>query len=76
MTLEVRQLVLRAHVRDDDDSEDDAAGRPGARQADAASGGCGGGGEDGCEDKEALKDEILAACQVWLREQLRHIDER
>ena len=38
--------------------------------------GCGGGAGDPCEDKEALKEEILAACQVWLREQLRLLDER
>jgi hypothetical protein len=76
MTLEVRQLVLRAQVRDDDD-EDEDGGPDGPRPAGKArAGGCGGAGGDPCEDKETLKEEILAACQVWLREQLRRLDER
>ncbi len=73
MTLEVRQLVLRAQVRDDEDDED---GPDAAPPAGKAGGGCGGAAGDSCEDKEALKEEILAACQVWLREQLRLLDER
>jgi len=73
MTLEVRQLVLRAQVRDDGDDDD---GPDNAPPAGKTSSGCGGGAGDPCEDKEALKEEILAACQVWLREQLRLLDER
>lgn len=65
MTLEVRQLVLRAKVRDepdldDDDDEDDE---------DCASCAAQEGLE--CEDMEALKEEILAACRAMVREELR-----
>ncbi|WP_067067358.1 DUF5908 family protein [Roseateles chitosanitabidus] len=83
MTLEVRQLVLRAQVRGgpDDEDEVDADGRDGARARPRsggakAAGGCGGGEDDPCEDKETLKEEILAACKLWLREQLRAHTER
>ena len=93
MTLEVRQLVLRAHLRDREDDEDEfdadeldgeededgegpaRASRRRARSKAQGPGGCGG-ADDPCEDKSALKEEILAACQVWLREQLRHLNER
>lgn len=72
MTLEVRQLVLRARVRDDLDEDDDDSE---ADSKKAAS--CGGGGEqDPCEDQESLKEEILAECRAWLLEQLRALKER
>lgn len=69
MTLEVRQLVLRAKVRDepdlDDEDEDDESEEQSA---------CGGGDDDqDCDDKEALKEEILAACRAMLREELRNL---
>jgi len=72
MSLEVRQLVLRARVQDDDadDADDDGAAASRKHQA-----GCGGGDED-CEDKESLKEEILADCRAWLLEQLRSLRER
>ena len=67
MTLEVRQLVLKSTVVDDDDDEDDAgAGKAGR---------CGG-AEGDCEDREQLKEEILAECRVWLLEQLAQLKER
>lgn len=69
MTLEVRQLVLRAKVRDEPDLDDDDE-----EDEDDEASACGGGqdGED-CEDKEALKEEILAACRAMLREELRNL---
>lgn len=97
MTLEVRQLVLRAQVRDreddkdefdqdeldddNDDEDEDGGARPGGsrrrrRTRARGAGGCAGGADDPCEDKAALKEEILAACQAWLRDQLRHLNER
>jgi hypothetical protein len=67
MTLEVRQLVLRAKVRDepdlDDDDEDD--------EDDEQSSCCGGQDGPDCEDNEALKEEILKACRAMVREELR-----
>lgn len=70
MSLEVRQLVLRADVRSDDDDGDDE----GTVRANAS---CGGGGDDdSCEDKETLKEEILAAVRLLVREELRALRER
>jgi hypothetical protein len=64
MTLEVRQLLLKAMADDDSGGRGDRAQRGGS--------GC-------CEDehsdaqadaeREALKEEILAACKRWLREE-------
>lgn len=77
MSLEVRQLVLRARVQDEPDADDDQDGVEGAtakrkgKQAAAC-----GGQDDPCEDRESLKEEILAACRVWLREELRALRER
>ena len=73
MSLEVRQLVLRARVRDDADEDEDDDGTPASRKEQA---GCGGGEDDDCEDKESLKEEILADCRAWLLEQLRSLRER
>jgi len=72
MSLEVRQLVLRASVQEepDDDEDDDETG---ASKKKATS--CGG-EDDPCEDKEALKEEILSACRALLREELRALRER
>jgi hypothetical protein len=67
MTLEVRQLVLRANVRDDpDDDEDDEDDEESDKKSC-----CGGADNEDCEDKEALKEEILAACRAMVREQMR-----
>lgn len=66
MTLEVRQLVLRAKVRDEpalDDEDED--------EDDEECASCGGQEGQECEDMEALKEEILAACRAMLREELR-----
>jgi hypothetical protein len=68
MSLEVRQLVLRASVQDDDDEDEDE----GAEEKTT----CGGNEIDACEDKEALKEEILAACRRLLHEELRTLRER
>jgi hypothetical protein len=69
MSLEVRQLVLRADVRgaDRDDDDEDTA---------RANASCGGGADDPCEDKESLKEEILAAVRLLVREELRALRER
>lgn len=75
MSLEVRQLVLRASVQDEpDENEDEDDEETGAPAKKAAS--CGGGEDDPCEDKEALKEEILAACRALVREELRALRER
>ncbi|HEX5685274.1 MAG TPA: DUF5908 family protein [Ideonella sp.] len=74
MSLEVRQLVLRASVQDEPDDDEDDDEEAGAAAKKATS--CGGGEEDPCEDKEALKEEILAACRALLREELRALRER
>lgn len=75
MSLEVRQLVLRASVQDEPDDDEDDDEETGAAAKKATS--CGGGGEeDPCEDKEALKEEILAACRALVREELRALRER
>lgn len=74
MSLEVRQLVLRARVQresDDDEDDDDELGT-GRSKEDAS---CGG-EADACEDKEALREEILAACRILVREELRALRER
>lgn len=68
MTLEVRQLVLRARVSDDADLDDEDDEDEGGEESS-----CGGGEDDDCEDKEALKEEILAACRAMLREELRSL---
>ncbi len=70
MTLEVRQLVLRAEVRAEDDEDDGEAGT--ARRS-ASSGAA---DDDACEDKESLKDEILAAVRLLVRAELRAFRER
>jgi hypothetical protein len=72
MSLEVRQLVLRASVQEDDDEDDDPEA-PGSSKKAAS---CGGAEDDACEDKEALKEEILSACRLMLREELRALRER
>lgn len=72
MSLEVRQLVLRASVQDEPDAQDDDD--TGATAPTATS--CGGGEVDACEDKETLREEILAACRALVREELRALRER
>lgn len=76
MTLEVRQLVLKASVaeEDEDDDEDEEYTRGRARKARKKSG-CGAEGDD-CEDREQLKDEILAECRTWLLVHLQQLRER
>lgn len=69
MTLEVRQLVLRAQIRDE---EDEVGPAEDEEDENGDEDGC----QDGCLDRETLKEEILTACQHWLREQLRELRER
>lgn len=61
MSLEVRQLVLRATVAD----EDEGAPAPGGA-SEVAPG----------VDAEQLKQEILAACRQWFQDALRQQRER
>lgn len=68
MTLEVRQLVLRAKVRDESDLDEDDEEED---QDEEASSGCGGQDGQDCEDNEALKEDILKACRAMVREELR-----
>ena len=70
MSLEVRQLVLRAEVRDEDDED---GGDAGAARRGASSGAA---EDDACEDKESLKEEILAAVRLLVRAELRAFRER
>ncbi|WP_374568065.1 DUF5908 family protein [Ideonella sp.] len=74
MSLEVRQLVLRASVQDEPGEDEDDDEEAGAAAKKATS--CGGGEQDPCEDKETLKEEILAACRALVREELRALRER
>lgn len=77
MSLEVRQLVLKSTVSDeeDEDDDDDEGGRTGRKKK--AAGGCGGGAEgDDCEDREQLKEEILAECRTWMLVHLQQLRER
>ncbi|MGM9512985.1 DUF5908 family protein [Roseateles sp. DB2] len=64
MSLEVRQLVLKATVAEDgEDADDNPSGtRPGA--------------DASALDAEQLKQEILAACRQWFQEALRQQRER
>jgi hypothetical protein len=72
MTLEVRQLVLKSSVGDDEDEDDDDEGGAGKK----AAGGCGGAEGDDCEDREQLKEEILAECRAWMLVHLQQLRER
>lgn len=72
MSLEVRQLVLRASVQEEDDENEDDEESGSSKKAAS----CGGDEDDACEDKEALKEEILSACRLLLREELRALRER
>ncbi len=67
MSLEVRQLVLKATVAD----EDDDAEASGSSQARAR-----GDTEASALDAELLKQEILAACRQWFQDALRQQRER
>lgn len=58
MTLEVRQLVLKA-TADDDSAGRDRSGCCDEEHSDARAD----------AEREALKEEILAACKRWLREE-------
>lgn len=74
MTLEVRQLLLKSTVSDDESDDEASASGTAAK---SAAGGCGGGGAgEDCEDREQLKEEILAECRVWLLAQLQALRER
>jgi hypothetical protein len=75
MTLEVRQLVLKATVDEDDDEDDDDDGG-GSKRKKKSAGGCGGAEGDDCEDREQLKEEILAECRTWMRVHLQQLRER
>ena len=74
MTLEVRQLVLKATVGDEEDEDDDDEG--GGTKGKKAAGGCGGAEGDDCEDREQLKEEILAECRTWMLVHLQQLRER
>ena len=64
MSLEVRQLVLKATVAEDGSpATGDRAAAPGP-------------GLSAALDPEQLKQEILAACRQWLHEALRQQRER
>lgn len=65
MSLEVRQLVLKATVAEDSDEPEDAEDGPTRAR-----------GEAGSLDPEQLKQEILAACRQWFQEALRQQRER
>lgn len=67
MSLEVRQLVLKATVAEDGD-EAEGAGSGQARQR--------GDGQGPALDAEQLKQEILAACRQWFQDALRQQRER
>ncbi len=64
MSLEVRQLVLKASVAED--GEEPADGAPGAGPREEAP----------ALDAELLKQEILAACRQWFQDALRQQRER
>ncbi len=64
MSLEVRQLVLKATVAED--GEDGEAGNAAHDKGAEASG----------LDPEQLKQEILAACRQWFQDALRQQRER
>lgn len=72
MSLEVRQLVLRASVQEEDDENEDDEDSGSSKKAAS----CDGDEDDACEDKEALKEEILSACRLLVREELRALRER
>jgi len=75
MSLEVRQLVLKATV--DEEEDDDVANEDeGTKSKSKATGGCGSAGGDNCEDREQLKEEILAECRTWLLVHLQQLRER
>jgi hypothetical protein len=74
MSLEVRQLVLKATV---DEEQDDVADEDtGTKSKSKAAGGCGGAEGDDCEDREQLKEEILAECRIWMLAHLQQMRER
>lgn len=75
MTLEVRQLVLKSTVSDDEDEDDDDEG-VGTKKGKKAAGGCDGAEGDDCEDREQLKEEILAECRTWMLVHLQQLRER
>jgi len=75
MTLEVRQLLLKSTVSDPDADDEDEQGA-GAAKTKPSAGGCGASAGDDCEDREQLKEEILAECRVWLLAQLQALRER
>lgn len=66
MTLEVRQLVLRSSISDGDGEDMEPEGGAGAPESAGAD----------CEEREQLKDEILAECRRWLVEHLQQQRER
>jgi hypothetical protein len=78
MTLEVRQLVLKSTVSDDEDEddEDEDEDTAGKRKKKKKAGGCGGAEGDDCEDREQLKEEILAECRTWMLVHLQQLRER
>lgn len=75
MTLEVRQLVLKSTVSDDEDEDDDDEGF-GTKKGKKDAGGCGGAAGDDCEDRVQLKEEILAECRTWMLVHLQQLRER
>lgn len=74
MTLEIRQLVLKSTVSDDEDEDDEDDDAGGTRKKTA--GGCGGAEGDDCEDREQLKEEILAECRAWMLIHMQQLRER
>ncbi|MDL5034241.1 DUF5908 family protein [Pelomonas sp. APW6] len=69
MSLEVRQLVLKATVADgaDEEAANDRPGASGSASDDRAT---------PALDPEQLKQEILAACRQWFQDALRQQRER
>ncbi|MBY0236677.1 MAG: hypothetical protein K2W93_16985 [Burkholderiaceae bacterium] len=67
MPIEVRQLLLKARVEAPQDSGDEAAPK---------SGSCAGQDSQGCDEREQLKQEILAECRRWLSSHLQELRER
>lgn len=67
MPIEVRQLLLKARVEAPQDSGDEAVPKSDA---------CGGPDTQGCDEREQLKQEILAECRRWLSGHLQELRER
>lgn len=67
MPIEVRQLLLKARVEAPQDAGDEAVPKSDA---------CSGLDSQGCDEREQLKQEILAECRRWLAGHLQELRER